>query len=173
MKVATRENAKTRYNWARDGFVPKNGCCGQEMWCSQGCEQKAIYFLPEEVHRDKRRAEAFVRKVMKEREKREEEYWSKREQEWREKRERGRAPVTIKIPLGDGTCDFQSAGKCWEVWTGATWTHFGKEVRSWTALPKSVTEIDRNAEFVKITIPTWLYEQKQELERFVLTNSPG
>ena len=167
MKVATRLNAKTEYNWALEGFVPRDGCDGQVMWCSQGCENQAIYFLPQEVHRDKRRAQAFVRKVQKERERKEEAYWAEREREWKEKRAKGRVPVSFKIPLGDETCEFRTDGKCWRVWTGRTYQMFRERVRSYTYLPKSVTEVDRTPEYVKITIPTWLYEEKKELERFL------
>ena len=40
---------KTGRQWAREGYLPKDGAKGESMWTNRYCQRVAIYFAPDEV----------------------------------------------------------------------------------------------------------------------------
>ena len=51
MKVHNHDypNRKTARQWAKQGFLPKDGAEGIELWANQFCQDKYIYYGPDEV----------------------------------------------------------------------------------------------------------------------------
>ena len=172
MHVATKSKdiVRTRYQWAVQGYVVKAECEGEEMWCSQNCEHKAVYFKMIEVEKNKRKADAFLRKVATERAARERAYQLKKDAEWQAKLNAGKIPVVFTLPI-DESHVVESNGKSWKIWIGETYkssAHGGKIVRSYEYLPKSQTQMERveSLNKVVIVIPTWLFEENNWLEQY-------
>ena len=50
MKVhSTLSETKTARQWARAGYLPKEGATGAEMWVNQYCQHKSVYYAPAEI----------------------------------------------------------------------------------------------------------------------------
>jgi DNA polymerase-3 subunit epsilon len=49
MKVNNNPEFKTARQWAKQGFLPIEGASGIELWANHFCQDKYIYYSPEEV----------------------------------------------------------------------------------------------------------------------------
>lgn len=176
MHVATKckDIVRTRYQWAEQGYIIKAGCEGEEMWCSQNCEHKAVYFKDNEVVRNKRKADAFLKKVAADRSSRARVFQLRKEAEWQARCEAGKIPVVCTLPI-DVNHLVESNGKSWKIWVGETYVsaaHGGKIVRCFEYLPKSQTQLKRVEceSKVIIVIPAWLFDENKWLECYRANN---
>jgi len=51
MRVHADDASKTARQWAKEGFLPKDGAIGALMWTNQWCQKTAEYFYPEQVEK--------------------------------------------------------------------------------------------------------------------------
>lgn len=175
MRIANKnqEVIHTQYQWAALGFVVKKGCPGEEMWTNGMMENKAVYFREDEVERNARKANAYIHQKAKERAKKDKEFLLQREAE----RKARQTPYVCVMTLDD-THKIYSNGKSWKVWLGAmAMSEFKKdtEVRSFEYLPKTLTAIEFNKGRTKavITLPRWLFEEKQWLSSYLVKPKKG
>lgn len=78
---STLSETKTARQWARAGYLPKDGAQGAEMWINRYCQKSAVYYAPAEVETaDPERLKAFFAPEQ-----------ARRNQQARERRERERA----------------------------------------------------------------------------------
>ena len=175
MFAATRINevVHTQYQWAVLGFIVKEGCPGEEMWTSVMSENTAVYFRENEVEKNVRKANAYIRQRAKEKAKESRERLLQKEVE----RKARQAPYVCVMTLDD-THKIFSNGKSWKVWLGATaMSEYKKdiEVRSYEYLPKTLTTIEFNKGRTKavITLPKWLFEEKEWLSSYLVKPKNG
>ena len=43
------DKSKTARQWAKEGFLPKEGAVGVTMWSNQYCHLQCIYYEPDQV----------------------------------------------------------------------------------------------------------------------------
>lgn len=159
METANHDYEKTRLEWAREGMCPRKGCSGTEMWDETRFGWRPdVFFRKREVRRDKRGADAYIRKV------------ERHEAALKKAREKAdQKLVRHKIVLLKDGNEFVSDGKCWKVWVGDMQKDWYKRgyVRMWRYLPKSVTVIvSRDRGRVEFTVPGWFCRKNPWLEQY-------